>query len=125
MIQLKTNKEVTIPTERGTKQGIVRLIIDRIELDNNNIKAMGYYYHLEDNGTIKKLSEFGNNSMVQWETLNYLEANLLQPFESQIHLKENMLQRLKEATLLQIDKEAYENYGTIAEDWEDDINVSE
>ena len=125
MIQLRTNKEVTIPTERGTKQGIVHLIIDRIELDNNNIKAMGYYYHIEENGTIKKLSSFGNNSMVQWETLNYLEANLLQPFQSETHLKDNILQRLKEATLLQIDKEAYENYGTIAEDWVDDINVSE
>ena len=121
MIQLRTNKEVTIPIERGTIQGIVRLIIDKVELDNNNIKAMGYYYHLEENGTIKKLSGFGNNSMVQWETLNYLEANLLQPFQSETYLKENILQRLKEATLLQIDKEAYENYGTIADDWEDDI----
>ena len=52
MIQLRTKNEVTIPIERGTKQGIVHLIIDRIELDNNNIKAMGYYYHIEENGTI-------------------------------------------------------------------------
>lgn len=124
MIQLRTNKEVTIPTERGTIQGIVHLIIERIEADNNNIRAIGYYYYIDQNGTIKKLSEFGSNSMVQWETLNYLEDNILQTFESN-HLKDNIVQRLKETTLLQIDKEAYENYGTIAEDWVDDINVSE
>lgn len=121
MLKLRTNKEVSIPYKRGVVQGVARLIIERFEGDINNIRAIGYYYFIDENNSIVKLDDFGANAGMLWQTLDYLEANVLSVLESNISLKANFLQRIKECTLLQIDSEAYENFGTSAEDWEDDI----
>lgn len=121
MIKLKTKTEFTIPTERGTKQSIVRLIVDNLQIDNNNIKANGYYYYIDIKDEVESvviLSRLGNNSMVQFSTLQYIEENMLPKLNSNYSLKDNITQRLEEITLLQIEKEAKNNFGTSASDWE-------
>jgi hypothetical protein len=121
MIKLKTKTEFTIPTERGTKQSIVRLIVHNLQIDNNNIKANGYYYYIEIKGEVESvviLSRLGDNSMAQFSKLQYLEENMLPKLNSDSSLKANIMQRLEEITLLQIEQEAKENFGTVASDWE-------
>lgn len=119
MLKLRTKTNFTIPTKRGVIQGIVRLIIERIELDNNNIKPVGYYYCLDENNEVVKLDEI--NSLNQWETILSVEENLLNPLDSSFSLKANILQRLNEFTMLQLTTESGENYGTTPDDWENDI----
>jgi hypothetical protein len=100
---------------------IVRFIIDKIEIDVNNITAKGYYYYIDENGSIVMLSQLGASSQKQWEMVAQIETTFLGEFESANSLKSVILQRLKEFTNLQLTQENGENYGTIASDWEEDI----
>lgn len=124
MLKLKTKTEFQVPHERGMKSVIVRMIISHFSMiDINNIKLEGYYYFLDEEGNIVKLinSDFGQNAMKQWSDIEVLEnADIVPVFESNKNLKSNLLQRLKELTMLQLQQEAGENYGTIASDWEED-----
>lgn len=125
MLKLKTKTEFQVPHDRGVKSVIVRMIISHFSMiDINNIKLEGYYYFLDEQGNAVKLpnSDFGQNAMKQWSDIEALEnANIVSVFESTKNLKSNLLQRLKELTLIQLQQEAGENYGTIVSDWEEDI----
>ena len=57
MLKLRTKTNFPIPTKRGVIQGIVRLIIERLEIDINNIVAIGYYYFLDENNAVVKLDD--------------------------------------------------------------------
>lgn len=118
MIKLKTKTEFQIPTKRGVIQGIVRLIIDKLEIDTNNIIAKGYYYFIDENGQIVQLDMI--NTMQQWENIEYAEHNALGSLQSSENLKDNILQRLNEFTFYQLQLENGENYGTYVNDWEID-----
>lgn len=118
MLKLKTKTEFSIPTKRGVIQGIVRLIIDKIDVDINNIIAKGYYYHMDENGLIQQLDMI--NTLQQWDNVAISE-NSLNQLQSNISLKSNLLQRLNEFTFLQLQLENGENYGTVVSDWEIDL----
>jgi len=117
MIQLRTNKEFPIPTKRGVTNGIIYLIIDKIEIDNNNITARGYYYYKDEQGSILILDRI--NKLQQWEQIKEIEETILTPLESSVNLKSNILQRAKEFTELTLTMEEGENYTTTIEDWEE------
>jgi hypothetical protein len=119
MLKLRTKTEFPIPLKRGVIQGIVRLIIERLEIDINNIRAIGYYYYLDENNSVEKLDDI--KSFEQWETILVTEQNLLNPISSQISLEAVLKQRVIEFTMLQLTKESGENYGTTPDDWEEDI----
>lgn len=119
MLKLKTKTEFKVPTKRGLIIEVVRLIIDKIELDDNNIKPTGYYYYLDENKEVVKLDEI--NSFNLWETISSVEINLLNPLNSAVSLKANIMQRLQEFTMLQLTTETGENYGTSPDDWELDL----
>ena len=119
MIKLKTKTEFLIPTKRGVVTGIVRFIIERLEVDINNITPIGYYYYIDENNLIVKLDNVGDPT--QWEIVEGVENNLLQPLNSIVNLKDNVLQRLEEFTMLQLANESGDNYGTTPDDWEKDI----
>lgn len=119
MKKLRTNKNFAIPTKRGVIQGVVRFIIDKLEIDINNITAIGYYYYIDENNSVVKLDEVRSFNL--WETVSAVETNLLNPLVDSVSLKANILQRLAEFTMLQLTTESGENYGTMPEDWEDDI----
>jgi hypothetical protein len=119
MIKLRTKTAFSIPTKRGIITGVVRFIIERLEIDINNIRAIGYYYYIDENNVMVKLDEV--NTLNQWETVTMVENNVLNPLSDGISLKANVLQRLEEFTMLQLTTETGENYGTTPDDWEEDI----
>lgn len=123
MLKLKTKTEFQVPFERGVKSVIVRMITSNFSLiDINNIKVEGYYYFLDENNLVRKLSDFGENSFKQWSEIEQIENAMLGPLESNVSLKSNILQRLKELTFMQLQQESGENYGTTASDWEEDLD---
>jgi hypothetical protein len=119
MIKLRTKTEFSIPTKRGVITGIVRFIIEKLEIDINNVRAIGYYYFLDENNQVVKLDEV--STLNTWETVEAVETNLLTPLVDSTSLKANVLQRLGEFTMLQLTTETGENYGTTPDDWEQDI----
>jgi hypothetical protein len=119
MKKLRTKTEFSIPTKRGVVSGIVRFIIDKLEIDINNVRAIGYYYFIDENNEVVKLDEVSTLNL--WETVEAIETNLLNPLIDSVSLKANVLQRLGEFTMLQLTTESGENYGTTPDDWEDDI----
>lgn len=119
MLKLKTKTQFKVPTKRGVILSIVRLIIDKIELDDNNINAIGYYYYMDENNEVVKLDDI--NSLNLWDTILSVEQNLLNPLNSSLSMKANILQRLKEFTILQLTTESGENYGTNPDDWQQDL----
>jgi hypothetical protein len=120
MYKLKTTSEKQVPDERGFVMAIVRLVIDRIEIDNNNIKASGYYYRLGENNEVIKLSELGNSAFKLWDEVEQVENAYLENFDSTKSLKANILQRVKEFTHLQLAEESGQNWGIIVQDWVED-----
>jgi hypothetical protein len=119
MIKLRTKTEFSIPTKRAIITGLVRFIIERLEIDLNNIRAIGYYYYIDEDNLVVKLDEV--NTLNQWDTVTMVENNVLNPLSDDISLKANVLQRLEEFTMLQLTNESGENYGTTPDDWEKDI----
>ena len=118
MLKLRTKTNFPIPTKRGSSLGVIRFIIDKIEVDENNITAIGYYYYLDENSNVFKLDK--SNNIKLWEEVTQIEAAYLPEFVSKVSLKENILQRLNEFTNLQMTTESGENFGTFPEDWEID-----
>ncbi len=121
MLKKRTKTEFAVPTSRGTIMAIVRLVIDGVFFDNNTISPKGYYYYLDENLSIIKLDALGTNAQKDWAIVAEVENNFLPDFSNARNLKENILQRLKEFTDLQMQQEIGENYNTTPEDWEDDI----
>lgn len=125
MLKLKTNKEFQLSNDRGTIGAVVRLIVDCISMNKNHIKVEGYYYYYDENNNVvlPPNSKFGSASLIPKETLEYLEANVLanfgNPKDSYLAIK----QRLYEITMIQLSQEAYQNYGTVSDDWiiDDDV----
>ncbi len=120
MLKLRTKTVKTVAFGRATKEVIIRFIIDKIEIDKNNISANGYYYYFDENNSIVILSQLGTSSIKQWEIVEQIEVNFLGNFTSTNSLKAAVLQRLSEFTNLQLTQENGENFGTIASDWEVD-----
>lgn len=116
MLKLKTKTAFTAPTERGTINTVIRLIVDGLFMDQNNITPQGYYYYYDENGDIitKKI-----NAMKQWDFVNAAESSL-PVLESNIHLYDNVIQRLTDFTFYQLGVEESLNFGTTASDWEID-----
>lgn len=121
MKKLRTNKDFAIPTKRGVVQGVVRFIIDKLEIDINNITAIGYYYYLDENNNVVVLDRVRSFNLC--ETVEAVETNLLNPLANSLSLKANILQRINEFTMLQLTTESGENYGTMPEDWEEDDDL--
>jgi hypothetical protein len=119
MIKLRTKTAFSIPTKRGIITGVVRFIIERLEIDINNIRAIGYYYFIDENNVVVKLDLV--NTLNQWDTVSMVENNILNPLSDTISLKSNLLQRLGEFTMLTLTTESGENYATTPEDWEADV----
>lgn len=126
MLKLKTKTEFLVPDGRSTKSVIVRMITSHFSMvDINNVKVEGYYYYLDEEGNPIKLpnSDFGQNSMKQWHditSLENMENSPLANLSSNRNLQTVLLQRLRELTMLQLHQESGENYGTVADDWEED-----
>lgn len=124
MLKLKTKTEFQVIDGRSIKYVIIRMITSHISLlDINNVKVEGYYYYINEDEQVIKLSDFGTNSLKLWDDITYLENiedSPLENFSSNRNLKTVFLQRLQELTFLQLNIEETDNYGTLMTDWEVD-----
>ena len=111
MLKLKTNKEFNVPKDRGTVNVIVRLIVENVFFDKNNVKVNGYYYYLDAENKAIILDKFGTATLVLRENLNALEDNLLPELKSKKRTFDNLEQRIEELTRAQIDSEYPQNWG--------------
>ena len=119
MLRLKTKTEKQVPFERIFKSVIVHLIIDKLEVTKNNVIGVGYYYYLDENGSIVKLDTI--ETFTPLELFEQIENNFLSDLESTKNVFYNVKQRLKETTLMNIAQEEGESYGIIPTDLEDDL----
>ena len=117
MITLKTTTQKTIPHGRGTRNEFIYLTIERLEIDINNVIPIGYYYFIDENESVIKLDDVSKSPKL-WEDVSLAELGMLDELGSNVHLKENLIQRLTELTFYQLETEAYSNFGTGAEHWE-------
>ncbi|MFZ2432522.1 MAG: hypothetical protein WAW57_15390 [Lutibacter sp.] len=118
MLKLKTKSEKTVPFGRTTKQAIVHLIIDNLNVNRNNVIGTGYYYYYDDNGQVVRLSDI--NTLTELALFEQIENNFLPPLNSTQNVFVNVLQRLKETTLMNIAQENGESYGILENDLEDE-----
>jgi len=116
MLKLRTTTEFTVPTERGVTQSIIRMSIDGIECDINNIRVKGYYYRI-DNDAIIVMSKI--DKLILKSDYEAIEANLA-ALESTTSLFANFNQRLTELTFILLQMEETTNYNTLSTDWEID-----
>jgi len=116
MITVQTNKLMPILNDRFKLIGNYRLYltIQYLEMDPNNVIASGYYYYINDNNEVVKLKD--TRTTMQWSTVMYVEENMLNPITATT-LKESVLQRMMDFTLIKLTEESGENFGTVISDW--------
>lgn len=116
MLTINTNKVKPIYNDRFKLLGeyVIYLTIQYLEMDNNNVTATGYYYYINENNDVVKLKD--TKTFMLWDTVVSLET-ILNPINVTT-LKEAILQRVREFTLLKLTEESGENFGTVIEDWE-------
>lgn len=118
MLKLKTKTSFLVPDGRGVKSVIVRLIIDSLQMDINNIIAKGYYYYIEDDNVIK-LDKI--DTLTLWSDVELAES-VLPVMSSTTSLKADLMERLKQFVLLRLHSEAGTNYGTSDTDFITDLD---
>lgn len=119
MLKRRTKTEFPVYSDRGALIGnhIIRLIVDKLEIDINNVIYSGYYYRLGESGEVIILSKIGG--LWQISDIEAAEPQLA-ALGSDIFCFQNVLQRLKEVNKIQMTQEAGQNFGTQPNDWEDD-----
>lgn len=118
MLKLKTKTEFEFPTKRGTKTGIIHMIIDGLNFDKNNVIPSGYYYYFDEENNPIKLDNVKHLEL--WENISLSEGQLDQ-MPSTTSLKENLLFRLEQFAFLQLESKNGQNYGTLSTDWEKEL----
>ena len=116
MITVHTNTAKPIYNDRFKLIGnhIIYLTIQNLEMDTNNVTATGYYYYLNENDEVVKLKD--TKTFMTWETIMSIES-ILNPIDV-LSLKDAVLQRVQEFTILKLTQESGENFGTTIEDWQ-------
>jgi len=117
MLKLRTKTSFNVPFERTTTSAIVRMIVESITFDVNNSTVIGYYYYYNENDNVVKLDDF--KFITSWTIINAIENNILEPI-TYPNIKDIVLLRLQEFTMLQLQVENGKNYGTNDTDWEID-----
>lgn len=115
MLRLRTKTQFFLQKDRLLTNATVRLIVDSLFFDINNCVVIGYYYYFDEENNVVKLDDFRFTNT--WNIISQVENNILQPVTSQ-NIKDIILQRLFEFTMLQLQVEANQNYNTIDTDWE-------
>lgn len=116
MITLKTTTQFSVPFGRTCRTEFIYLTIERLEIDNNNVTPIGYYYFIDELEMVQKLDDISRHPIL-WEDVNSLESSLLPSLGSNSNLKNNLIQRLTEFTMLKLESEEDTNYGTLAIDF--------
>lgn len=118
MLKLKTKTEFEVPVKRGVVTAIVRLIIDGLFIDKNNVTAKGYYYYIDENNQVIQLPDGQVNKLMLISDIRQLEPSL--PAITSSFFDEITIQRLKEFVFLDLQSANGSNYGALSTDWEID-----
>ena len=120
MLKLKTKTEFTVevPGKREIRSVIVRLIIDGLRMDVNNVVPSGYYYFIDENNNVIKLDDIVQNPFL-WSDIAQLET-VLPVLESPTSLFTDLMQRLGNFVNYKLHSEGRSNYGTTDTDYEID-----
>ena len=121
MLRLRTKTPFDVQkNDRGEKiQVIIRIQIDEVCFRGDKVIAVGYYYYIDDNGLIIRLSRI--SSVLLKTDLENLEMYVLSPLGDGDSIYNFVIQRIDEVYEYVLTQEAYENYSTVVTDWEKDI----
>ncbi len=117
MITFKTltPKTATVKGEQKPTTSILYYTIEGAEITGNYLSPLrAYYYFLDENNNVKVVYETVNTIFT---TVQFKGLELQLPtFESEVHLQDNVKQRLNEMFILEISQSV--PYGTTPLDWE-------
>jgi hypothetical protein len=124
MITIKTNKPFNILdiSYNVIDNKDIYLTIENLYMDRNDITARGYYYYKKPETvdgveveTIYNLRPV--NTIMSWDMVAYVEENQLPPIDAS-QLKDAVLERVLQFTVIQLTIEDGENFGTTLQDWD-------
>lgn len=129
MITLNTNKRFPIlnSTYEIIDNKIIYLTVQKLELDKNNLVAIGYYFYKKveiigdvEIETIVKLKD--NRTILSWDVIAYVESQALQSMDG-VNYQSANYQRLREFTQIQLQQESGQNFEIQFNDWDWDSLV--
>jgi len=118
MLKLKTKTEFPVANGRNIKNVIVRLIVESLAMDRNNVIPKGYYYYFDENGQVVLLDRIVENPIL-WSDIALIEQGLA-PLQSATSLYSDLMQRLGQLVNYKLHAEGNTNYGASDEDFEID-----
>lgn len=124
MITIKTNKPFNILdiSYNVIDSKDIYLTIENLYMDRNNIIAKGYYYHKKieiiDEVEVEVVTKLRNiTTPMSWDMVSYVEGTQLPPIGSS-QLKEAVLERVLQFTVIKLTMEDGQNFGTTIADWD-------
>ncbi len=124
MLTIKTNKPFNILdiSYNVIDSKDIYLTIENLYMDRNSVIAKGYYYYKKTEiieevevETVVKLRNI--TTPMSWDMVAYAEENQLPPIDAS-QLKDAVLERVLQFTVIQLTMEDGQNFGTTIEDWE-------
>ncbi len=124
MITLNTNKSFPIrnSTYEIIDNQVIYLTVQKLELDKNNVVAIGFYFYKKveiiddvEIETIIKLKD--NRTILSWNAIANVENIALQPMNDVSYQSSNY-QRLREFTQIQLQQESGQNFEITFNDWD-------
>ena len=118
MLKLKTKTEFAVQSGRVTKNVIIRLIVDGLRMDINNVIPSGSYYYFNENNEAVILDRIVENPIL-WSDIALIEQGL-PTMTSNSSLFTDLNQRLFQLVNFKLHSEGTSNYGTTDTDYEID-----
>ena len=124
MITIKTNKPFNILdiSYNVIDNKDIYLTIENLYMDRNTVTAKGYYYYKTtetiDEIEVETVIKLRNiTTPMSWDMVAYAEENQLPPIDAS-QLKDAVLERVLQFTVIQLTMEDGQNFGTTIEDWD-------
>jgi hypothetical protein len=124
MITIKTNKPFNILdiSYNVINSTLIYLTIENLYMDRNTVTAKGYYYYKTtetiDEIEVETVIKLRNiTTPMSWDMVAYVEGAQLPPIDSS-QLKDAVLERVLQFTIIQLNIENGQNFKTTIEDWD-------
>lgn len=124
MLTLNTNKSFPIrnSTYEIIDNQVIYLTVQKLELDKNNLVAIGFYFYkkveLIENVEIENIVKLKDNrTILSWNAIANVENIALQPMNDVSYQSSNY-QRLREFTQIQLQQESGQNFEITFNDWD-------
>lgn len=124
MLTLNTNKSFPIrnSTYEIIDNQVIYLTVQKLELDKNNVVAIGFYFYkkveLIENVEIENIVKLKDNrTILSWNAIANVENIALQPMNDVSYQSSNY-QRLREFTQIQLQQESGQNFEITFNDWD-------